>query len=119
MLLPENWEVKAGGSRLPPRAEPAGGGGWPRVPIPCAHGLLPPPAKKGPSEDKDDISKLVTGLMKTSICRQISYKTVEGVHPRDDPSLAMTSINKTRILCSNFHTDLNRFAHVQELKASS
>lgn len=29
-------------------------------------------------EDKDDISKLVTGLMKTSICRQMSYKTVEG-----------------------------------------
>ncbi|XP_048169147.1 serine/threonine-protein kinase PLK3 isoform X2 [Corvus hawaiiensis] len=35
-------------------------------------------AKKGSSEDRDDISKLVTGLMKTSICRQMSYKTVEG-----------------------------------------
>ncbi|KFW95616.1 Serine/threonine-protein kinase PLK3, partial [Phalacrocorax carbo] len=35
-------------------------------------------AKKGSLEDKDDISKLVTGLMKTSICRQMSYKTVEG-----------------------------------------
>ncbi|XP_068095627.1 serine/threonine-protein kinase PLK3 [Hyperolius riggenbachi] len=35
-------------------------------------------AKKGPSEDKDDISKLVTGLVKTSICRQLSYKTVDG-----------------------------------------
>ncbi|KAI6063960.1 Serine/threonine-protein kinase PLK3 [Aix galericulata] len=41
-------------------------------------GKKKPKAKKGPSEDKDDISKLVTGLMKTSICRQISYKTVEG-----------------------------------------
>ncbi|KAM5148140.1 serine/threonine-protein kinase PLK3 [Mantella aurantiaca] len=35
-------------------------------------------AKKAPSEDKDDISKLVTGLVKTSICRQLSYKTVDG-----------------------------------------
>ncbi|XP_056389103.1 serine/threonine-protein kinase PLK3 isoform X3 [Hyla sarda] len=35
-------------------------------------------AKKGSSEEKDDISKLVTGLVKTSICRQLSYKTVEG-----------------------------------------
>lgn len=35
-------------------------------------------AKKGSLEDKDDISKLVTGLMKTSICRQMSYKTMEG-----------------------------------------
>ncbi|NWU95529.1 PLK3 kinase, partial [Upupa epops] len=38
----------------------------------------PKSAKKGPLEDKDEISKLVTGLMKTSICRQMSYKTVEG-----------------------------------------
>ncbi|NXW54525.1 PLK3 kinase, partial [Eurystomus gularis] len=38
----------------------------------------PKSAKKGSVEDKDDISKLVTGLMKTSICRQMSYKTVEG-----------------------------------------
>ncbi|XP_073447502.1 serine/threonine-protein kinase PLK3-like [Aquarana catesbeiana] len=35
-------------------------------------------AKKSPAEDKDDISKLVTGLVKTSICRQLSYKTVDG-----------------------------------------
>ncbi|KAM9324620.1 serine/threonine-protein kinase PLK3 [Gastrophryne carolinensis] len=35
-------------------------------------------AKKSPSEENDDISKLVTGLVKTSICRQLSYKTVEG-----------------------------------------
>ncbi|XP_009987703.1 PREDICTED: serine/threonine-protein kinase PLK3, partial [Tauraco erythrolophus] len=41
-------------------------------------GKKKPKAKKGSLEDKDDISKLVTGLMKTSICRQMSYKTVEG-----------------------------------------
>ncbi|NXU07774.1 PLK3 kinase, partial [Buphagus erythrorhynchus] len=41
-------------------------------------GKKKPRAKKGSSEDRDDISKLVTGLMKTSICRQMSYKTVEG-----------------------------------------
>ncbi|XP_063283781.1 serine/threonine-protein kinase PLK3 isoform X2 [Pelobates fuscus] len=34
--------------------------------------------KKAPSEEKEDISKLVTGLVKTSICRQLSYKTVDG-----------------------------------------
>ncbi|MEE6495269.1 hypothetical protein FKM82_001996 [Ascaphus truei] len=33
---------------------------------------------KKSSEEKDDISKLVTGLVKTSICRQLSYKTVDG-----------------------------------------
>ncbi|XP_053549525.1 serine/threonine-protein kinase PLK3 [Bombina bombina] len=33
--------------------------------------------KKSPTED-DEISKLVTGLVKTSICRQLSYKTVDG-----------------------------------------
>nr|XP_038039167.1 serine/threonine-protein kinase PLK3 isoform X1 [Anas platyrhynchos] len=49
-------------------------------------GKKKPKAKKGPSEDKDDISKLVTGLMKTSICRQISYKTVEGNEVRAAPS---------------------------------
>jgi len=43
-------------------------------------------AKKGSLEDKDDISKLVTGLMKTSICRQMSYKTVEGNEVRTSPS---------------------------------
>lgn len=56
--------------------------GWPR----CLHPLWSVvcsslalfSAKKGSLEDKDDISKLVTGLMKTSICRQMSYKTVEG-----------------------------------------
>lgn len=37
-----------------------------------------PKAKKGSLEDKDDISKLVTGLVKTSICRQMSCKAVEG-----------------------------------------
>ncbi|NWH29339.1 PLK3 kinase, partial [Chloropsis hardwickii] len=41
-------------------------------------GKKKPKAKKGSSEDRDDLSKLVTGLMKTSICRQMSYKTVEG-----------------------------------------
>lgn len=86
LLLPENWEVKVGGSRLPPRAEPAGGGGWPPCPRPLCSRLPASPAKKGPSEDKDDISKLVTGLMKTSICRQISYKTVEGNEVRAAPS---------------------------------
>ncbi|KAM4640763.1 serine/threonine-protein kinase PLK3 [Discoglossus pictus] len=35
-------------------------------------------SKKSPSEDKDEFSKLVTGLVKTSICRQLSYKTVDG-----------------------------------------
>ncbi|XP_063795519.1 serine/threonine-protein kinase PLK3 [Pseudophryne corroboree] len=35
-------------------------------------------AKKGASVEKEEISKLVTGLMKTSICRQLSYKTVDG-----------------------------------------
>uniref|UniRef100_A0A670XTK3 Serine/threonine-protein kinase PLK n=1 Tax=Pseudonaja textilis TaxID=8673 RepID=A0A670XTK3_PSETE len=34
--------------------------------------------KKAASEEKDDISKLVSGLVKTSICRQISHKTVDG-----------------------------------------
>ncbi|XP_060087712.1 serine/threonine-protein kinase PLK3 [Heteronotia binoei] len=34
--------------------------------------------KKSPSEERDEISKLVTGLVKTSICRQMSHKTVEG-----------------------------------------
>lgn len=34
--------------------------------------------KKSSSEERDDISKLVTGLVKTSICRQLSHKTVEG-----------------------------------------
>ncbi|XP_033883972.2 serine/threonine-protein kinase PLK3-like [Acipenser ruthenus] len=35
-------------------------------------------AEKSPSEERDDISKLVTGIVKTSISRQMSYKTVEG-----------------------------------------
>lgn len=77
--------MKVGGSRLPPRAEPAGGG-WPLCPCPLCSRLSASPAKKGPLEDKDDISKLVTGLMKTSICRQISYKTVEGNEVRAAPS---------------------------------
>uniref|UniRef100_A0A8C0AS92 Serine/threonine-protein kinase PLK3 n=1 Tax=Buteo japonicus TaxID=224669 RepID=A0A8C0AS92_9AVES len=51
-------------------------------------GKKKPKAKKGSLEDKDDISKLVTGLMKTSICRQMSYKTVEGNEVRMSPSLA-------------------------------
>lgn len=46
-------------------------------------------AKKGSLEDKDDISKLVTGLMKTSICRQMSYKTVEGNEVRTSLSLCI------------------------------
>ncbi|XP_069498450.1 serine/threonine-protein kinase PLK3 [Ambystoma mexicanum] len=33
---------------------------------------------KNPDEEQDDLSKLVSGFMKTSICRQMSYKTVEG-----------------------------------------
>ncbi|KAM8930100.1 serine/threonine-protein kinase PLK3 [Pelodytes ibericus] len=33
--------------------------------------------KKAP-EEKEELSKLVTGLVKTSICRQLSYKTVDG-----------------------------------------
>uniref|UniRef100_A0ACB8F4M2 Polo-like kinase 3 n=2 Tax=Sphaerodactylus townsendi TaxID=933632 RepID=A0ACB8F4M2_9SAUR len=41
-------------------------------------GKRKPKVKKCPSEEKDDISKLVTGLVKTSICRQLSHKTVEG-----------------------------------------
>nr|XP_025036277.1 serine/threonine-protein kinase PLK3 [Pelodiscus sinensis] len=41
-------------------------------------GKSKPKSKKGPSEERDDLSKLVAGLMKTSICRQMSYKTVEG-----------------------------------------
>ena len=55
--------------------------GWPRCPHPLCSAvcsLLFSSAKKGSLEDKDDISKLVTGLMKTSICWQMSYKTVEG-----------------------------------------
>lgn len=47
------------------------------------------PAKKGSLEDKDDISRLVTGLMKTSICRQMSYKTVEGNEVRTFLSLCV------------------------------
>ncbi|KAG9463724.1 hypothetical protein GDO78_021213 [Eleutherodactylus coqui] len=38
-------------------------------------------AKRGSAEEKEDISKLVSGLVKTSICRQLSYKTVEGSEP--------------------------------------
>ncbi|XP_066548134.1 serine/threonine-protein kinase PLK3 [Amia ocellicauda] len=34
--------------------------------------------EKSPCEDRDDISKLVTGIVKSSISRQMSYKTVEG-----------------------------------------
>ncbi|KAF7254298.1 Serine/threonine-protein kinase PLK3 [Varanus komodoensis] len=41
-------------------------------------GRRKPKVKKAPSEERDDISKLVTGLVKTSICRQLSHKTVEG-----------------------------------------
>lgn len=52
--------------------------GWPQCPHPLCSSLPFFSAKKGSLEDKDDISKLVTGLMKTSICRQMSYKTVEG-----------------------------------------
>lgn len=56
--------------------------GWPGCPQPLCSAvyssLALPSAQKGSSEDRDDISKLVTGLMKTSICRQMSYKTVEG-----------------------------------------
>uniref|UniRef100_A0A663MAR3 Serine/threonine-protein kinase PLK3 n=1 Tax=Athene cunicularia TaxID=194338 RepID=A0A663MAR3_ATHCN len=52
-------------------------------------GKKKPKAKKGSLEDKDDLSKLVTGLMKTSICRQMSYKTVEGNEVRTSLSLCM------------------------------
>ncbi|OCT82673.1 serine/threonine-protein kinase PLK3 [Xenopus laevis] len=45
--------------------------------------------KKSPTDEKDDISKLVTGLVKTSICRQLSYKTVDGneVAPVTSPAV--------------------------------
>ncbi|XP_076828935.1 serine/threonine-protein kinase PLK3 [Brachyhypopomus gauderio] len=33
--------------------------------------------EKNPTKEKEDISKLVSGMMKTSISRQVSYKTVE------------------------------------------
>lgn len=33
-------------------------------------------AEKNPSEEKEDISKLVSGMVKHSISRQISHKTV-------------------------------------------
>ncbi|XP_067423982.1 serine/threonine-protein kinase PLK3 [Emydura macquarii macquarii] len=51
-------------------------------------GKKKPKIKKGAAEERDDLSKLVTGLMKTSICRQMSYKTVEGneVMPLTCPS---------------------------------
>uniref|UniRef100_A0A8B9ZKV7 Serine/threonine-protein kinase PLK n=1 Tax=Anas platyrhynchos TaxID=8839 RepID=A0A8B9ZKV7_ANAPL len=53
-------------------------------------GKKKPKAKKGPSEDKDDISKLVTGLMKTSICRQIKAR-VPLWEPQDGtPNTALT-----------------------------
>uniref|UniRef100_A0A8D0L3H2 polo kinase n=1 Tax=Sphenodon punctatus TaxID=8508 RepID=A0A8D0L3H2_SPHPU len=41
-------------------------------------GKKKPKIKKRPSEETDEISKLVSGLVKTSICRQMSYKMVEG-----------------------------------------
>uniref|UniRef100_A0A8B9TSU9 Serine/threonine-protein kinase PLK n=1 Tax=Anas platyrhynchos TaxID=8839 RepID=A0A8B9TSU9_ANAPL len=55
-------------------------------------GKKKPKAKKGPSEDKDDISKLVTGLMKTSICRPESVRTPPRDSTRDDgtPNTALT-----------------------------
>lgn len=63
--------------------------GWPGCPQPlcsaACSSLDLSSAKKGSSEDRDDISKLVTGLMKTSICRQMSYKTVEGNEVRTSP----------------------------------
>ncbi|KAG7456961.1 hypothetical protein MATL_G00241460 [Megalops atlanticus] len=34
--------------------------------------------EKTPCDERDDISKLVTGIVKSSISRQMSYKTVEG-----------------------------------------
>ncbi|XP_065265522.1 serine/threonine-protein kinase PLK3 [Emys orbicularis] len=57
-------------------------------------GKKKPTIKKGPSEEKDDISKLVVGLMKTSICRQMSYKTVEGneVTPVTCPSVSCSPV---------------------------
>ncbi|XP_017328356.1 serine/threonine-protein kinase PLK3 isoform X1 [Ictalurus punctatus] len=42
-------------------------------------------AEKNPSEDKEDISKLVSGIVKHSISRQISYKTV-GVNEVASPA---------------------------------
>ncbi|MCI4377725.1 hypothetical protein PGIGA_G00206870 [Pangasianodon gigas] len=42
-------------------------------------------AEKNPSEDKEDISKLVSGMVKHSISRQISYKTV-GVNEVASPA---------------------------------
>uniref|UniRef100_A0A8C8SNV8 Serine/threonine-protein kinase PLK n=1 Tax=Pelusios castaneus TaxID=367368 RepID=A0A8C8SNV8_9SAUR len=52
------------------------------------------PKIKGPSEEKDDLSKLVTSLMKTSICRQMSYKTMEG---NEVTPLACLSANCTPV----------------------
>ncbi|XP_053325227.1 serine/threonine-protein kinase PLK3 [Spea bombifrons] len=48
-------------------------------------------AKKAPSEEKEEISKLVTGLVKTSICRQLSYKTVDGNEVAPVAGLALTA----------------------------
>ncbi|KAK2861065.1 hypothetical protein Q7C36_005231 [Tachysurus vachellii] len=42
-------------------------------------------AEKNPSEDKEDISKLVSGMVKHSITRQISHKTV-GVNEVSSPA---------------------------------
>uniref|UniRef100_A0A8C5QSZ8 Serine/threonine-protein kinase PLK3 n=1 Tax=Leptobrachium leishanense TaxID=445787 RepID=A0A8C5QSZ8_9ANUR len=46
--------------------------------------------KKAPSEEKEEISKLVTGLVKTSICRQLSYKTVDGTETAPVTNAALT-----------------------------
>ncbi|XP_039591165.1 serine/threonine-protein kinase PLK3 [Polypterus senegalus] len=51
-------------------------------------------AEKNPTEECDDLSKLVTGLVKTSISRQMSYKTVEG-NEGTPPSGQLASSNAT------------------------
>uniref|UniRef100_A0A4W4EC56 Serine/threonine-protein kinase PLK3 n=1 Tax=Electrophorus electricus TaxID=8005 RepID=A0A4W4EC56_ELEEL len=46
--------------------------------------------EKNPTEEKEDISKLVSGMMKHSISRQISYKTV-GVNETTSPAGQLAS----------------------------
>uniref|UniRef100_A0A8C0V5U6 polo kinase n=1 Tax=Cyanistes caeruleus TaxID=156563 RepID=A0A8C0V5U6_CYACU len=56
-------------------------------------GKKKPKAKKGSSEDRDDISKLVTGLMKTSICRQM--RCCASPSPWDEGMAATWGTNST------------------------
>ncbi|KAJ8270853.1 hypothetical protein GJAV_G00120020 [Gymnothorax javanicus] len=49
-------------------------------------------AEKVPCEERDDISKLVTGIVKSSISRQMSYKTAEA-NEATSPSGQLASTN--------------------------